>query len=79
MIPTLIYSWQFYDLVELAANPEGNRRGFWLRASFVMVASLGIVVITLIRDYYTALATWYAEPSSGHFSPKYSSHYLTLT
>ena len=45
-IPTLIYTWQFYDMVEKAANPTDERRGFWLRAGFVAFTVLGTIIAT---------------------------------
>jgi hypothetical protein len=54
-IPTLFYTWQFYDMVEGAANPKGKRPGFWPRAAFVAVATLGTLLATGLRGYYNAL------------------------
>jgi hypothetical protein len=58
-LPTLLYTWQYYELVDRVANPNRSCCAFWLRAAFVAVASFGIVIVTLIYDVYAALAFWY--------------------
>ena len=66
-IPTLLYTWQYYSMVERAVNSKSTRFGFWVQASFVAVVSLGITVTTFLEQYYLSLGLWYLEPGSGHF------------
>jgi hypothetical protein len=51
-IPTLLYTWQYYDMVERTANPKGKHNGFWARAFLVAVAALGTLISTGMNGYY---------------------------
>jgi hypothetical protein len=77
-IPTLLYTWQYYEMVEGAANPNGKRQTFWLRAGFVAVTTIGTLVATGMQGYYYALSFWYIEPIDGHFDHELSDYYCYL-
>jgi hypothetical protein len=77
-LPTLLYTWQYYDMVERAANPKGKRSGLWLRASFVAVATLGTFVTSAMRCNYNALNFWYFLPGSGHRNEDLARLYFNL-
>jgi hypothetical protein len=46
VIPGLLYTWQSYDMVEEAVNPEGKRYSFCLGAIFVAITTLGTLIAT---------------------------------
>jgi hypothetical protein len=73
-VATLLYAWQYYDLVITAANPKGKRTGLWFRAAGVTMASLGTVIATGFMDVYFTLWVWYIRPLYGHFNPKLAAH-----
>jgi hypothetical protein len=66
-------------MVETAANPNGKSSGFWLRAVFVTLIFLGILISTSFQDYFTACSFWYALPLTDHFDFETSIHYSLLS
>ena len=67
IIPTLIYTWQYYEMMMRAANPKITCSYFWVRAILVAVTSLGIIGATLANGVLYAFGSWYIFPGSGHF------------
>ena len=78
LIPTLIYTWQYYDLVNRIANPNRTKLGYNLRTASVFVASLGIVTSTLLRDYFVTQEGWYSQLETGHLNLGKAEHFLSL-
>ena len=65
MLPTLLYTWQYYDMVEAAANKKCTRLGFWIKTMLVTFVGLGNLIATGFSDYYAASFLWHLEPE--HF------------
>jgi hypothetical protein len=59
VLPTLLYTWQYYDLVDKIANPDRSCCAIWFRSAFVTATGFGTVVATLLFDYFNALESWY--------------------
>jgi hypothetical protein len=51
VIPTLLYTWQFSELVAQIANPERPKHQKWLTTSTVTFASVGTLTATVLYDY----------------------------
>jgi hypothetical protein len=79
MLSTLFYTWQYYDMVEKAVNPNDKRSYFVIRAICVSMTALGTIIATGFYDYYTTLEIWYILPGSGHFDSKLSLYYNDLS
>ena len=73
---TLVYTWQYYDMVETVANKKVTSSSFWMRTSLVVILVLATMISTRVFDYYFALSIWYFEPSSGHLNLKLANHYI---
>ena len=67
VLPTMFYTWQYYEMMMRAANPKITCSYFWVRAILVAVASLGIIGATLANGVLYAFGSWYIFPGSGHF------------
>lgn len=66
-IPTLLYTWQIYDLIERAANMKEERKwGFWLRSGIIGLIALGVFSLTIYADVYGAMGIWYKYPRYGN-------------
>jgi hypothetical protein len=80
-IPTLLYTWQYYDMVERAASPNGKRLGFWPRTVIITIVIISTLLITGMHSYCNALSIWYLEPEPDyeHFNIKLAKHYKKLT
>lgn len=65
-IPTLLYTWHLYDMVERAVKPDGVRYSFWPRSGLVAIAAISNLVTTLLFGLYNALFNWYFEPGTHH-------------
>jgi hypothetical protein len=75
ILSTLLYTWQYFDMVETAANPKSTRCGYWLRSAVVTVAILGTITTTIMYNFCNALVVWYSIPGVGHLNPNLAKHY----
>jgi hypothetical protein len=76
VLPTLLYTWQYYDLVDRVANQGLSCYAFLIRTAFVATASFGTVITTLLYDLYSALGLWYLYPN--HLDRSLFAHYTKL-
>ena len=65
-------------MVEVAANPNGKRTGFWLRTGLVVVTVTVTIVTKILTDYLYSAYSWYYLPYSGHFNRDLAVHYHEL-
>jgi hypothetical protein len=76
VIPSLLYTWQYYDLVDTVANPSRSCFAFWLRAIFVSCASFGTIVATFLYSLCVSFLAWYLQPKN--FNKSLIAHFTTL-
>lgn len=62
VVATMLYTWQYYDLVETVANPRRSGLTFWICAVLVTLASFSTIMTTLVTDLMATYLWWYKEP-----------------
>jgi hypothetical protein len=76
VLPTMLYTWQYYDLVDKVANPGRSCYAFWVRTCFVATAGFGTVIATNLASLSNAAYLWYVQPF--HFDKSKAFHYTLL-
>ena len=76
-LPTLLYTCQYYDMLETAVNPNGTPLSFWIRTGCIVFIALGTVLATVFQDYCSVLYTWYYEPFGGHYDQELWTYFWT--
>jgi hypothetical protein len=66
VLPTLLYTWQYYDLVDVVSNHKRTKWGIVIRGATVVIGCLCTFSTIVIRDYYYASEIWYQEIFGGH-------------
>jgi hypothetical protein len=61
VLPTLFYTWQYYDMIERVANQKTafTRCTRVLRAFFILIAGIGSVALTLTYEDFLAQAYYF--------------------
>jgi hypothetical protein len=77
VLPTLLYTWQYYDLVERLASDQATCTV--LRTLWIIFVFFGILGFTLLQDYTQSLGFWFVEPFTDHFDLRIASHYQLLS
>lgn len=79
VLPTLLYTWQYYDMVEIFANANRSVYLWWVRSAFVVCLMISLVSMTLLNDYGYTWTYWYIEIFSNHFDLEKADNYAYYT
>lgn len=60
-LPSLLYTWQYYDLVDRVASRPPSKTSFYIRAACVVIVSGGLICATIANAYYAACNIYYSD------------------